>query len=132
MEFDPTSPSSQVNYPARNNDARPLMERASDPYLTYQAAYDFSHPYQTEASIEGSTGFAYDCLSMHGLSQMVDFNFVMSPGKPQDLGSNNPLARLSTGVYNQSRTVVSSLDMAGTAPYEGIYTGLTGYLESQQ
>ena len=137
QEFDPTANTSYINRPDSHGDDQPILWRNNFPNehpYTYANIMETGYwiQRQSEAGIERVSGRPYICKSMNMLSKLVDFNFVMAPGKPQDLGSpTNPLERLRTGVYNQNRTVVSSLDMAASAPFNGIYTGITGYLEEQ-
>lgn len=137
QEFDPNAPGSMINRPDSHGDDQPIIWRNNFPNehpYSYANILETGYwiPLQSKAAYERSTGRQYICVKMNEISKPVDFNFIMAPGKPQDLGSpTNPFERLKTGVYNQSRTVVSSLDMAGTAPFSGIYTGLTGYLEEQ-
>lgn len=136
QEFDPNAPGSIINRPDSHSDDVPIIWRNNFPnehpnsYANIMET-DGWLQLQTEAAVERYSGQQYICKSMNMLARLVDFTFVMAPGKPQDLGSNNPLARTTTGVYRQARTIVSSLDMASSAPFQGIYTGVTGFLEEQ-
>lgn len=134
-EYDPQSdppPSAQQN--GRIAEALPLKNlnyfRDQQPF-TYAVVGDQGALPQSGVQIS-SHGTVYDCIKMQtGLQNKCDTIFWMAPGRPQDMGGafgqkTNPA---ETGVWKQQRTIGSNISAAANAPYSGIYTGLTGYIE---
>lgn len=134
VEFDPIAnlpPTAQQSPQPEAYPVRPLPYFASSTPYTYARVGDQGALPQAGVQISAQ-GNVYDCVKMQtGLQNTCDTIFWMAPGRPQDMGGKfgqktNPA---ETGVWKQARTIGSNISAAASAPYSGIYTGLTGYIE---
>lgn len=132
VEFDPIgNPPPSAQQSGRVSETLPLRNLGyfndQQPF-TYSRVGDQGALPQAGASIS-SQGNLYDCVKMQtGLQNKCDTVFWMAPGRPQDMGNkrNNPA---ETGVWHQQRTIGTNISAAASAPYAGLYTGLSGYIE---
>lgn len=114
-----------IGYPGKQSESVPRKEFRITPLAVEPIHfYERNKRWQTQAA-SNIENRQYDVPRYP--HEPADVGYVMAPGRPQDLGSfektsfnSNPLQR---------RTVVQKLAMAANAPYTGIYTGLTGYVD---
>lgn len=135
VEFDPIgNPAPSAQQPGRVAETvpiRPLGYFADQTPYTYSCVADQGALPQSGVQIS-SQGNVYDCVKMQtGLQNKCDTVFWMAPGRPQDMGSKWPSQTnpAETGVWKQARSIGSNISAAGSAPYSGLYTGLSGYIE---
>lgn len=136
VEFDPIGNPPPSSSQSPQPEALPLKTlpyfKDSTPY-TYALVGDQGALPQSGVALERVSGLPYDCIKSQttGLANKCDTIFWMAPGRPQDTGAKfgqqtNPY---ETGVWKQQRIIGSNISAAASAPYTGIYTGLTGYIE---
>lgn len=129
MEFDPSQDKGPLPTNVKPTNQGITTRPVREPYYTHAVDLQFPRARLAGVAYERRTGLEYQCVKMQtGLQNKCDAAIWMAPGRPQDQGTINNGQR--SGVWLQQKQASHKFAVAGSAPYQGIYTGLKGYIQS--